>query len=389
MQIVKLYIGGWYQRTTLHLTEIWLALKEKITEIEIDFDKLRKLINELEIEKVSRENWYLEYILVRAKQLSYRIYEDGLIVLEKEGLNLKKDIEDLNLYYNDRLSPFLSYLFSKGAPVPKELADIKTILPYIIVTQGTNKEIKDLLKELKESAYTKLESGVIGVYRSPGFIVINNIEDPQLAQAIIESQIFFREFKTQLHRYLAIHRIVWEKIAAVKERAFVWGGKITELRNQLNAYQKTINLIDSRIKQMDTYLTTRAKIASNLKLDEYLNSLFQYKYETLENTHKYIQHLWEMTENYLNSAIQVFIELEERTAKDAFNTLRVVTSIGAIAGIFGYLTVKSLPQFTSSGLLYLLILVISIWFVNEVINRFYKRKNYRIMAEAEKEKAKI
>ena len=389
MKIVKIHIGGWYQRTTLHLTEIWLALKEKKTEVDLDLGKLRKLIDELQVNQVSRENWYLEYILVEAKQLSYRIYEDGLIVLEKEGENTKKDLEDLDSYYNNRLSPFISYLFSKGAPVPKELADIKTILPYIITTEGADWEIKDLLKEMGENAYTQVERGVVGVYRSPSFIVINNVKDPQIIQAIIESQIFFREFKTQLHRYLSIHRIVWERIAGIREKAFVGGDRVTDLHNQLRDYQKTINLISSRIKQMDTYLATRAKIASNLKLDEYLDSLFQYKYETLENTHKYIQHLWEMTENYLNSALQAFDTLADKINKDAFNTLRVVTSIGAIAGIFGYLAREDLPIFTSQGLIYFGILAVSIWLLNEAINQYHRRKNYKMIAEAEKKKTKI
>lgn len=390
MEIIKIYIGGWFQRTTLHLAEIWEALNEQKTKIELDIERLKKLIKTLQIKAISRHTEFLDYILVETEKINYRIYEDGLIVLEKNNVSeIRADLESIKKYYDNCLSPFISYLFSKGAPVPKELADIKTILPYIVITKGDEKEVKSLFKKLGEWISSEVQSEIVGVYRGPNLVVINNIAKTDIIQAIVESQIFFREFKTQLQRYLSIHRIIWEEIATIKERAFVGGSKITELRNQLSNYQKTINLIDSRIKQMDTYLSTRAKIANNLKLDEYLNFLFQYKYETLENTHKYIQHLWEMTENYLNSAIQVFVELEEKTSKDALDTLRIVTSIGAIAGIFGYLTLETLPKFTFSGLLYLLILIIAIWFVNEVINRFHKRKNYRIIAKVEKAKAKI
>lgn len=392
MRIIRTYIGGWFQRTVLHLTEIWVALNERFTEIELDLEQLRRLINALEIKKVSRHTQFLDYILVETEAVDYRIYEDGLIILEKKGIsskNIAEELEIIKKYYDERLSPFISYLFSRGAPIPKELADIKTILPYIIITQGTEAEVKHLFEELGEWISSEVSSGEMKVYRGPKIIVINNVAKEDVVQAVVESQIFFREFRTQLHRYLSIHRIVWERIAVIKERAFVGGGRVTDLHNQLREHQKTINLIGTRIKQMDVYLSTRAKIASNLKLEEYLSSLFQYKYETLADTHKYIQHLWEMTENYLNSAIQVFDTLADKISKDAIYMLRVVTSIGAIAGIFGYLGQKALPSFTSQGLIYLGILAVSIWLVNEAINRFQTRKNYKIMAEAEKKKTKI
>ncbi|MGK5086396.1 hypothetical protein WDW86_02465, partial [Bdellovibrionota bacterium FG-2] len=71
---------------------------------------------------------------------------------------------------------------------------------------------------------------------------------------IIESQIFFREFKTQLHRYLDIHRSIWEKIKAIKEGGHIKGTDIDRLRGELSAYQKTINLIGARINQMPAYV---------------------------------------------------------------------------------------------------------------------------------------
>ena len=389
MQIIKVYIGGWFQRTTLHLTEIWTVLNEQRTEIELDKEKLKELSEALQIKQISRETKFLDYILVESKFLTWRIYEDGLIVLEKIVSNIKDDLGIIKEYYDNRLSPFISYLFSKGAPIPKELADIKTILPYVIITKGSEEEVKSLFKELGEWVSSEVRSEAVGVYRGPNLIVINNIEDMDLAQATVESQIFFREFRTQLHRYLSIHRIVWERIADIKERVSVGGTKITELRNQLTDYQKTITLISARIKQMDVYLATRAKIVSNLKLDEYLSSLFQYKYETLENTHTYIQHLWEMTEDYLNSAIQVFGGLEEKTSKDVLNSLRIVTSIGAIAGIFGYLARETLPKFTSQGLIYFGIIFFLTWLLNEIISQFYRRKHYKMITEVGKKRIKI
>ncbi|MBI3685074.1 hypothetical protein HY250_01595 [Candidatus Azambacteria bacterium] len=245
MTVKKIYIGGWFQRTTLHLTEMWDFLKYGMSRLDFPPAELAKARALLAIANVTRESGPLEYLLVETSVgISYRIYEDGLIILEKDFRSLKEDFADIKDYYDNKLSKALSLIFSKGAPVPKELASIQT-----------------------------------------------NLRDETLARHIIESQIFFREFKSQLARYLAIHRLVWEKIERIKEREKIKGNEIDGLRNELSDYQKTIHLIGARIDQMDAYLKTRQKLTDLKTMDEYLQPLFQFKFETLADTHAYIKHL--------------------------------------------------------------------------------------------------
>jgi hypothetical protein len=52
--------GGWYQRTTLHLTEIFNFLASGETNLNLDKNKILKLRENLEILDVSREVDYLE-----------------------------------------------------------------------------------------------------------------------------------------------------------------------------------------------------------------------------------------------------------------------------------------------------------------------------------------
>lgn len=87
---------------------------------------------------MSREQGLLEYVAVQTTTpLSFRVYEDGLIILERDiSASLKKDAAGIKGYYDGQLSKALSYIFSKGAPVPKELANIATILPYIVTVEG-------------------------------------------------------------------------------------------------------------------------------------------------------------------------------------------------------------------------------------------------------------
>ncbi|MEK7519946.1 MAG: hypothetical protein AAB581_01745, partial [Patescibacteria group bacterium] len=253
MTIQKIYIGGWFQRTTLHLTEIWDFLKYGKSHLDFPTDALAAARATLAITSVSRENGPLEYLAVATSiGINYRIYEDGLIVLEREFHNLKDDCTTIKDYYDEKLSKSLSLIFSKGAPVPKELANIKTILPYIVtVTDAEKAAVEKLFADFGEDVYSALATQNVEVYRAAGMIVINNLRDETLTREVIESQIFFRDFKSQLHRYLNIHRIVWEKIDAIKERGEVRGTEIDALRNELSDYQKTINLIGARIDQMD------------------------------------------------------------------------------------------------------------------------------------------
>jgi len=383
MTIQKIYIGGWFQRTTLHLTETWDFLKHGKSNLDFPKEKLDEVRDSLSLDEVSRESGPLEYIFAKTnKEINYRIYEDGLIILEKEFSSLKNDFESIKDYYDNKLSKALSLIFSKGAPVPKELANIKTILPYIVtVTDATKKEAEKVFKDFSEDVYSVLSTKKIEVYRSPGIILINNLKDENLTRGIIESQIFFREFKSQLHRYLAIHRILWEKIKTIKERGEIRGTDIDSLRNELSVYQKTINLIGARIDQMPAYVKTRQKITDIEKIDDYLQPLFQFKFETLLDTHEYIKHLWGMTKNYLTSAIEIFSELQAKSTKNTISSLQLITTIGVVAGILGYLGKDTLPKFTSIGLIYFSLLMAMTWIINSIVSKFFKNKKYNIEAQ--------
>ena len=289
------------------------------------------------------------------------------------------DFEAIKDYYDNKLSKALSLIFSKGAPVPKELANIKTILPYIVtVTDATKEETDKIFKDFSEDVYSTLTTKNIEVYRAPGIILINNLKDEKLVREIIEAQIFFKEFKSQLHRYLAIHRILWEKIRMIKERGEIKGNEVDSLRNELSVYQKTINLIGARIDQMPAYVKTRQKITDVEKIDDYLQPLFQFKFETLLDTHEYIKHLWGMTKNYLTSAIEIFSELQAKSTKNTISSLQLITTIGVVAGILGYLGKDTLPKFTSIGLIYFSLLMVMTWIINSIVSKFFKNKKYNI-----------
>ena len=312
MKISNIYIGGWFQRTMLQLSEIYDFLRSGKSQLNLSQKKLDEHLKNLEIGNINYGVSGEEYVeFTTALNIRVKIFEDGLIVLNNEHVSedtLFSDISQVTDYYEKKLSPAFNYLFSLGAPVPKELANIETVYPYFIVFDNASKdEISNLLSKTERQKYFEFNNSKYDVIRGDKYYFINNKKQSnENIERYIEEQIFIREFKGQLHRYLNIHRIIWEKIDAVKENAHVKGSDIVKFTTKLEGYAKTINLIDGRINQMGTYISTREKIAkSDGELAEFL-AISGYRYETLRDTLDYIKYLWGMTKNYVSSAQKLF-----------------------------------------------------------------------------------
>lgn len=383
MKVDKIYIGGWFQRTMLQLSEVYDFLRNGTSQLHLDPKKLQSLRKNLKIGKIDYFVRGLEYLeFTTSLNITVKIFEDGLITLENNDTKedtLFTDIEELTDYYEQNLSKALNYLFSLGAPVPKELASIENIYPYFIVLNKANKEeISDLMARTERQKYFEFNNKKFDVIRGDKYYFINNkTEDIDSIERYIEEQIFIREFKGQLHRYLNLHRIIWERIADVKENAYVKGKNIVEFSSKIEDYYKTITLIEGRINQMSTYISTREKIAkSDTDLAEFL-ALQGYRYETLKDTLVYIQHLWSMTKNYVNSAKALFADLESKVTEKSIGNLTIVTSMGVGASIIGLFT-ESEPTFTLFGFIYFFILALVGYSVTKLMKYISKNRKYHI-----------
>ncbi len=380
MHIEKLYIGTWFQRTTLHLSELWKLFDQdgpKTIFIDDDLIPLRVL---LDLEDSSRVTSGFECIQFRTKKgISGTIYEDGLMVVTTDEISdIEKAKDSLRMYYEDCLSKGVTYLFSKGAPIPKELANIPTILPYMfVVSGGSDAEIEDTFFSSNERLHSTAKGKITSVYKGSSTLVLKDPANVLQATTIVEAQIFFREFKLQLERYLSIHRTLWEKIKVIVESDSIKGTDIEPLRTELQGYQKTINLIEARINQMPAYVKTRQKLTV-LEGDENLVSITSLRFEDLLDTHEYIKHLWAMTKNYLQSALDMLTSLQAESTKTSISSLQLVTTIGVISGLIVYLGKNELPPFTRFGIVYLAGLLIITWIINSTISYLFKRRMYTV-----------
>lgn len=383
MKISNVYIGGWFQRTMLQLTEIYDFLRDCKSYLALDEEKLVEYRKALEIGKIDYGVLGEEYIeFTTALNIKVKIFEDGLITVNNTNVTedtLFADIDKVTDYYENKLSPALNYLFSLGAPVPKELANIETIYPYFIVCDNvTNKDIQELLSRTEKQKYFEFTSEKYNVVRGDKYYFINNKKQSlDNIERYIESQVFIREFKGQLHKYLNLHRIIWEKIDSIKEKVNVKGSEIVTFTTKLEGYFKTVNLIDGRINQMSTYISTREKIVkADPDLAEFL-AISGYRYETLRDTLNYIQYLWDMTQTHLNSAKSLFNGIKADVTNSSVNNLTVVTSMSAGAALLGLLD-NSMPTIEITGLIYFAVLAIIGWLSTKVLSFISTRKTYEV-----------
>lgn len=383
MKINSIYIGGWFQRTMLQLSEIYDFLRECKTLLKLDKDKLYEFRKSLEIGKIDYGVSGEEYVeFTTALDIKVKIFEDGLIVLNNQKVSedtLFADIDKVTDYYENKLSPAFNYLFSLGAPVPKELANIENVYPYFVVCDNASKEeINELLSRTEKQKYFEFKNNKYDVIRGDKYYFINNKkQSEENIERYIEEQIFIREFKGQLHRYLNIHRIIWEKIDDVKEHANVKGAEIVKFTTKLEGYAKTINLIDGRINQMGTYISTREKIAkSDKELAEFL-AISGYRYETLRDTLDYIKYLWSMTKNYVTSAQKLFEGIKSDVTSKSVESLTIVTSMSAGAALLELFT-ESAPTFTVFGFIYFFALALLGWLSTKILSFVANRRKYEV-----------
>ena len=375
----KIYIGGWFQRTMLQLSETYEFLKEGTSKLNLNQNKLYDLHKNLNIKSLNYGIDDLEYLTFdTTEEINVKITEDGLIVLSHTcDNNIDNTIDALTNYYEEHLSKAINYLFSLGAPMPKELINIKNIYPYFIVLDKASKEEMDnLIENTEKVKYFEFSNKSFDIIKGNRIYFINNkTTSLNKVERYIEEQIFIKEFKDQLHRYLNLHRTIWQRIDEVKSKSTIKGKDILKLTSKIDGYRKTVNLIGSRICQMDAYIRTREKIAkSDEDLVESLD-LIGYKYENLINTLSYMKNIWDMTNNYLDQADKVFNNLSNEITQKSVKNLTLITSMSLGASLIALFRKQ---EFTYLGLLFVAILLVAGLVINKVMKIISENKSYEV-----------
>jgi len=127
---------------------------------------------------------------------------------------------------------------------------------------------------------------------------------------------------------------------------------------------------------MKTFIGTRAKIAKSIQVDKYLSDLFQYEFETLLDTYEYIRELWQMTKDYVASAIQLIVEVKNQSTEQSIQILKLITIAYALVLIWVY--INEAPQFSTTGLLYYSLVIVLAWLINYLVNFISRRQKHQL-----------
>lgn len=381
MKIERALVGGWFQRTTLHLSEVHDFLSGVPTSLPLDPAKLDALHAALAPCDVSLATEAFERLSFSSDdQVRADILEDGLVVVSSPGQEDPRDlVRRLTKFYEGPLSAAFSYLFSLGAPVPKELASIKTVYPYFLVISGASRaDVDALFAKFGERVGRVAEEQGFSVFRGDLLYVVSRGDaGEETVTRFIEEQIFVREFKRQLHRYLNLHRTIWERIAAVKERGAIRGVDIAPFRERVASYAKTVDLIDARINQMGAYLRTREAIAKQDPALARSAETLRFRYEALADTLAYVREVWAMTRNYTKAADTLFGELQAKSTEGSIQKLAVVTSMGVGASLLNLFAQKP-PTLSWVGVGYFLALAAVGYASDRLMRRLAARRAYAI-----------
>lgn len=341
MAVEKIYLGIWFPRTSIHLKEIYRFMRyEEIIPI-LNADAAKNYLKNLGIlEAEYYEGEYFDFLTAKTKEMKIVFTEDGIIVNEiPVGWEVKKELGRLHDFYIRKLSPAISFLFSMGAPIPKDLTRIEETHPAYLVGKKLNDEnVFNLLKIFDDHILSKTSDAKLDIFSGEKISIINIKKkipnEEEYLNQLIQNLVFFREFERQLENYLHIHRNIWEKISAIRDAQHLYFKDIKRSRDDLLDILETLSFVKARLRQMRDILKGRER-SINEDLKKHLISLGCERFSLYRSDVDYIENLWQSTIDYANSALGLINSVFEENTQKELNALRFMTLLGVIVGFFG------------------------------------------------------
>lgn len=339
IKLEGVYLGTWIQRTSIHLEEIYRFLKNREGIKGLDPKKLDELWERLKTQEVIfHEETEFDFLEAKCGRATVSITEDGIILLSFPPGEIRQTMTELERFYSGQFGPVLMYLFSRGAPLPKELKEVREAYPILLaVRSSSDAEAKELLKELDDQLISSVHSEDVDIFSGQKVNLFNmrgETIDKDVLEEFLRNIVFFREFKNQLSHYLNLHRSMWDQISNIRESKTIRYRDFPAVRQQILEFLKTLSFVKARIAQMGDIITARSS-SINASLKDKLSDLGLNRFEHLGADRKYISHLWEMTISYVNGTLNLLESLFQENTQRELAAVKFITFIAAITGFFG------------------------------------------------------
>lgn len=328
-------------RASMHLREMYNFLGTDKNPVRgLDAKKLAEFKKALGVVKVHfiRET-EADRIEALFGKVAITISEEGIMVLELRKENSigspAQDLEFLERFFLEKFSPALKYLFSLGAPLPKELLHIRETYPAIITIKDCPEdELKRFIEKEKIDIYSRTSSKKLDfLFGAKTSILLLKSEYENMAW-LLQDMVFLKEFPLQLANYVTIHRDIWEKVAKIREAKTIKYRDLAGFREQISAFLKTLSLMKARLNQMDDIIEARKEIIKEAEAEE-LNDLKINRMHNFIGDIRYVEDLWDMTIDYTKDTLNLIESLSQENIQRELRALKFITLISAITGFFG------------------------------------------------------
>lgn len=338
----SLYLGVWFQRTHLHLQEMYHFFKSHKGIEGLAREKLIAHWKSLAIKNLRlHEEHDFDYIRFTSGAIEITIFEDGIILLRTSASakDFKKDSHRIEEYYSKKLGTALAYLFSRGAPLPKELNRVSEAFPLLYVRtlpqvmSGVN-FIKKIGDSMRANAHADGFHSVFGER-----VIVVDVEESRsgegtLVEELVQNFVFFREFERQLGHYLSLHRTMWDNISHIRNSHSLRYKDFPVIREQMLSFLETMSFVSARLKQMEDILSVRTAIV-HPHITAICLGLGMRRHAQLKAEQAYVRHLWQMTVEYVERTLDLLDSLFQENTQRELSAMRFIILLSALTSFFG------------------------------------------------------
>lgn len=341
-RVEKVYLTTWLQRTSLHLKEIYnfVALGQSLPGL--DLQKVTQYRRNLEFKSAEfGECLGLENLKLFCDGAEITVTEDGVVMITHAASlsDFNKERAYLYDFYDRRLGPSLSYLFSRGAPLPRELVHSGDFYPLLVLTTDFNLEdAKKFLESEGDVLINSNQGKEVDFFVGKKISLLNHRRDPfwkglEASQLVMNVE-FILEFENQLHDYLNLHRTIWEEIDRIREFRSLRYRDFPKVREKLLAVYKNLSFVSARLAQMKD-LSEARRLAIDSKVMTVLKDIGMERFDHMKSDQEYITHLWTMTKDYASGTMELLEFLYEENTQKELTALKYITLVGAVTSFFG------------------------------------------------------
>lgn len=353
MKIKEIYVGSWYPRTLFHLNEMYDFLSSGESHLNLDKTKLIKLKDELNPQNVElKQSKGKSYLKAQFNKYEFESFESGLSLFFCKNIDcdfkkIEAETQKMSEFAFKKVFSSFNFIYSLGAPIPKVFSALKSVMPFVFITEDFSKD--DVVKFLKargEVITKEFVNEKAEIYYGTQTIIIDG--ETEFAKRVIKECIYYlHDAEVQFKKILDLHRYIWDEVSKIKSSKSIKYKDLAATRDLLTEIESDVIFFDSRIKQLEIVLEKQKKKVSNFANteDDYIWEVFEDGFDSLEGSGVYIYNLWEMTKNYLSGATRTLNMVYQESSNKQINILQFVFIISAIA------TLISLGEIVASDII--------------------------------------